>query len=89
MLPQLKMIYDIINASDDGFGLPIKGIVSKLKKIILLGVILSISVGVGIGYLIFEVVWIKLEIPTPKRTGISNLCDEWEICPSRTLHIYF
>jgi len=56
MLPQLKMIYDIINASDDGFGLPIKDIVSKLKKIILLGVILSISVGVGIGYLIFEVV---------------------------------
>ncbi len=32
MLPQLKMIYDIINASDDGFGLPIKGIVSKVKK---------------------------------------------------------
>ena len=56
MLPQLKMIYDIINASDDCFGLPIKGIVSKLKKIILLGLILSISVGIGIGYLIFEVV---------------------------------
>jgi hypothetical protein len=56
MLPQLKMIYDIINASDDGFGLPIKGIVSTLKKIILLGLILSISVGIGIGYLIFEVV---------------------------------
>ena len=47
MLPQLKMIYDIINASDDGFGLPIKGIISKLKKILLLGVIISISVGVG------------------------------------------
>ena len=56
MLPQLKMLFDIINASDDGFGLPIKGIISKLKKIILLGVIISISVGVGIGYLIFEVI---------------------------------
>ena len=89
MLPQLKMIYDIINASDDGFGLPIKGIISKLKKIILLGVIISISVGVGIGYLIFVVIWYKLEISTPKRMGTRNLCDEWEICPSRTLHIYF
>ena len=56
MLPQLKMIYDIINASDDGFGLPIKGIISKLKKIILLGVIISISAGVGIGYLIFVII---------------------------------
>jgi|TARA_B100000965_G_scaffold234576_1_gene196490 hypothetical protein len=56
MLPQLKMIYDIINASDDGFGLPIKGIISKLKKIIILGAIISISIGIGIGYLIFEVI---------------------------------
>jgi|TARA_B100001113_G_scaffold36424_1_gene25877 hypothetical protein len=56
MLPQLKMIYDIINASDDGFGLPIKGIISKLKKFIILGVIISISIGIGIGYLIFEVI---------------------------------
>ena len=30
MLPQLKLIYDIINASDDGFGLPIKGIITKM-----------------------------------------------------------
>tara|TARA_Y100000748_G_C15181428_1_gene365751 strand:+ start:295 stop:471 length:177 start_codon:yes stop_codon:yes gene_type:complete len=56
MLPQLKMIYDIINASDDGFGLPIKGIISKLKKFIILGLIISISIGIGIGYLIFEVI---------------------------------
>tara|TARA_B000000475_G_scaffold43112_1_gene32226 strand:- start:777 stop:953 length:177 start_codon:yes stop_codon:yes gene_type:complete len=56
MLPQLKMIYDIINASDDGFGLPIKGIISKLKKIIILGAFISISIGIGIGYLIFEVI---------------------------------
>ena len=33
-----------------------KIIEEKLKKIILLGLILSISVGIGIGYLIFEVV---------------------------------
>ena len=56
MLQQLKMIYDIINASDDGFGLPIKGIISKLKKIIILGAFISISIGIGIGYLIFEVI---------------------------------
>jgi hypothetical protein len=56
MLPQLKLIYDIINASDDGFGLPIKGIISKIKKFLLLGLIISISIGIGIGYLIFEVI---------------------------------
>ena len=36
MLPQLKLIYDIINASDDGFGLPIKGIIQN-EKIIIFG----------------------------------------------------
>lgn len=56
MLPQLKLIYDIINASDDGFGLPIKGVISKIKKFLLLGLIISISIGIGIGYLIFEVI---------------------------------
>ena len=30
MLQQLKMFYDIVNASDDGLGLPIKNIISKL-----------------------------------------------------------
>tara|TARA_B100000530_G_scaffold313411_1_gene241715 strand:+ start:10223 stop:10399 length:177 start_codon:yes stop_codon:yes gene_type:complete len=56
MLPQLKLIYDIINASDDGFGLPIKGVISKIKKFLLLGLVISISIGIGIGYLIFEVI---------------------------------
>tara|TARA_B100000900_G_scaffold398226_1_gene399376 strand:- start:5671 stop:5847 length:177 start_codon:yes stop_codon:yes gene_type:complete len=56
MLPQLKLIYDIINASDDGFGLPIKGLISKLKKIIFLGVVVSVSIGIAIGYIIFEVI---------------------------------
>jgi hypothetical protein len=56
MLPQLKLIYDIINASDDGFGLPIKGVISKIKKFLLLGLVISITIGIGIGYLIFEVI---------------------------------
>ena len=53
MLPQLKMIYDIINASDDGFGLPIKGIVSKLKKIILLFGSIPLAIKVATVSLIF------------------------------------
>ena len=56
MLPQLKLIYDIINASDDGFGLPIKGIITKMKRLLFLAVILSILLGIGIGYLIFEII---------------------------------
>ena len=56
MLPQLKMIYDIINASDDGFGLPIKGIITKMKRLLFLAVMISILLGIGIGYLIFEII---------------------------------
>ena len=56
MLPQLKLIYDIINASDDGFGLPIKGIITKMKRLLFLAVILSVLLGIGIGYLIFEII---------------------------------
>ena len=56
MLPQLKLIYDIINASDDGFGLPIKGIITKMKRLLFLAVIISILLGIGIGYLIFEII---------------------------------
>ena len=56
MLPQLKLIYDIINASDDGFGLPIKGIITKMKRLLFLAVMISILIGIGIGYLIFEII---------------------------------
>ncbi|MDP6292495.1 MAG: hypothetical protein QF610_01510 [Candidatus Thalassarchaeaceae archaeon] len=56
MLPQLKLIYDIINASDDGFGLPIKGIITKMKRLLFLAVMISILSGIGIGYLIFEII---------------------------------
>ena len=56
MLPQLKLIYDIINASDDGFGLPIKGIIAKMKRLLFLAVMISILLGIGIGYLIFEII---------------------------------
>ena len=56
MLPQLKLIYDIINASDDGFGLPIKGIITKMKRLLFLAVMISIRLGIGIGYLIFEII---------------------------------
>jgi len=56
MLPQLKLIYDIINASDDGFGLPIKGIITKMKRLLFLAVMISILLGIGIGYLIFEII---------------------------------
>lgn len=56
MLPQLKLIYDIINASDDGFGLPIKGIITKMKRLLFLAVMISIISGIGIGYLIFEII---------------------------------
>lgn len=56
MLPQLKLIYDIINASDDGFGLPIKGIITKMKRLLFLVVMISILLGIGIGYLIFEII---------------------------------
>tara|TARA_B000000557_G_scaffold98912_1_gene80173 strand:+ start:413 stop:589 length:177 start_codon:yes stop_codon:yes gene_type:complete len=56
MLPQLKLIYDIINASDDGFGLPIKGIITKMKRLLFLAVMISILFGIGIGYLIFEII---------------------------------
>ena len=73
MLPQLKLIYDIINASDDGFGLPIKGIITKMKRLLFLAVMISILLGIGIGYLIFKY-WHKLETSGPKRTGIRNLC---------------
>ena len=56
MLPQLKLIYDIINESDDGFGLPIKGIITKMKRLLFLAVMISILLGIGIGYLIFEII---------------------------------
>jgi len=56
MLDQLKMFYDIIEASDDGLGFPIKNIVSKIKKFIFLIMFLCISFGVGLGYLIFGVI---------------------------------
>ena len=56
MLPRLKLIYDIINASDDGFGLPIKGIITKMKRLLFLAVMISILLGIGIGYLIFEII---------------------------------
>ena len=56
MLPQLKLFYDIINASDDGFGLPIKGINTKMKRLLFLAVMISILLGIGIGYLIFEII---------------------------------
>ncbi len=56
MRPQLKLIYDIINASDDGFGLPIKGIITKMKRLLFLAVMISILSGIGIGYLIFEII---------------------------------
>ena len=56
MLPQLKLIYDIINASDDGFGLPIKGIITKMKRLLFLAEMISILLGIGIGYLIFEII---------------------------------
>jgi len=56
MLPQLKLIYDIINASDDSFGLPIKGIITKMKRLLFLAVMISIILGIGIGYLIFEII---------------------------------
>ena len=56
MLPQLKLIYDIINASDDGFGLPLKGIITKMKRLLFLAVMISILLGIGIGYLIFEII---------------------------------
>ena len=56
MPPQLKLIYDIINASDDGFGLPIKGIITKMKRLLFLAVMISILLGIGIGYLIFEII---------------------------------
>ena len=56
MLPQLKMFLDIIDASGDDFGIPIKGIISKIKKTLLAAFILTIITGIGLGYLIFEVI---------------------------------
>jgi|TARA_B110000263_G_C15215086_1_gene467145 hypothetical protein len=56
MLQQLKIFYDLINASEDGLGLPLKNIISKLKKVILATVILCVSVGIGVGYLIFVII---------------------------------
>jgi hypothetical protein len=56
MLPQLKMFLDIINASDDGFGIPIKDMISKLYKMFLAAMILSVIGGIGLGYLIFVVI---------------------------------
>jgi hypothetical protein len=56
MLDKLKMFYDIIEASDDGLGFPIKNIVSKIKKVIFVTILLSVSFGVGLGYLIFVII---------------------------------
>ena len=56
MLRQLKMFLDIIDASGDDFGIPIKGIISKIKKILLAAFILTITTGIGLGYLIFVVI---------------------------------
>ena len=56
MLPQLKMFLDIIDASGDDFGIPIKGIISKIKRTLLAAFILSVIGGIGLGYLIFVVI---------------------------------
>ena len=56
MLPQLKRFLEIIDASGDDFGIPIKGIISKIKKTLLAAFILTITTGIGLGYLIFVVI---------------------------------
>ena len=56
MLPQLKLFLEIIDASGDDFGIPIKGIISKIKKTLLAAFILTITTGIGLGYLIFVVI---------------------------------
>ena len=56
MLQQLKIFYDIVNASDDGLGLPIKNIISKLKRVIIGILIISMSIGIGLGYVIFVII---------------------------------
>ncbi|MDA7555302.1 hypothetical protein OAR30_00655 [Euryarchaeota archaeon] len=56
MLPQLKIFLDIIDASGDDFGIPIKGIISKIKRTLLAAFILTIISGIGLGYLIFVVI---------------------------------
>ena len=56
MLQQLKMFYDIVNASDDGLGLPIKNIISKLKRVIIGTLIISVRIGIGLGYVIFVII---------------------------------
>ncbi len=56
MLQQLKMFLDIVSTSDDVFGIPIKGMISKLYRVLLAAMIVSLIVGIGIGYLIFGVI---------------------------------
>ena len=56
MLPQLKIFLDIIDASGDDFGIPIKGNISKIKRTLLAAFILTIISGLGLGYLIFVVI---------------------------------
>ena len=61
MLPQLKMFLEIIDASGDDFGIPIKGIISKIKKTLLAAFILTITTGIGLGY---PVSYTHLTLPT-------------------------
>jgi len=56
MLQQLKMFYDIVNASDDGLNIPIKNIISKLKRVIIATLVVFVSIGIGLGYLIFVII---------------------------------
>jgi hypothetical protein len=56
MLPQLKFFLDIIEASGDDFGIPIKGIISKIKRALFAAFILAVLAGIGLGYLIFVVI---------------------------------
>lgn len=56
MLPQLKFFLDIIEASGDDFGIPIKGIISKIKRTLFAAFILAVLAGIGLGYLIFVVI---------------------------------
>lgn|GEM_PF-224128 len=56
MLPQLKMFLDIVSTSDDVFGIPIKGMISKLYKMFFAAMIVSLVAGIGLGYLIFVVI---------------------------------
>lgn len=56
MLPQLKMFLDIVSTSDDVFGIPIKGMISKLYKMFFAAMIVSLVAGIGLGYLIFVII---------------------------------